>query len=115
MDCATGGTELATHDQAIPEIQTSGNNTAGGKESPAAAQSNGSVLSQPAANHLNHSLLQPSRAHLCPAADSISVTCLQCVQQHDACKSTRKKSVFDKFRCWAALVSDSGGIMLLFH
>jgi hypothetical protein len=39
----------------------------------------GSVLSQPAANHLNHSLLQPSRAHLCPAADSISVTCLQCV------------------------------------
>ncbi len=75
----------------------------------------GSVLSQPAANHLNHSLLQPSRAHLCPAADSISVTCLQCVQQHDACKSTQEKSVFDKFRCWAALVSDPGGIMLLFH
>lgn len=47
----------------------------------------GSVLSQPAADR---GLLQPRRAHLCLAADSISVACLQCLQQHDACKSTKK-------------------------
>lgn len=45
-----------------------------------------SVLSQPAADH---GLLQPRRAHLCQAADSISVARLQCLQQHDACKSTK--------------------------
>ncbi len=47
----------------------------------------GSALSQPAGDH---GLLQPRRAHLCLAADSISVACLQCLQQHDACKSTKK-------------------------
>jgi len=47
----------------------------------------GSVLSQPAGDL---GLLQPRRAHLCLAADKISVACLQYLQQHDACKSTKK-------------------------